>query len=233
MTLTPGFHALWPTPLGVERFARAAQINPLLVRIFTAMRAASEHERGEAGGAFHASEDDLLRRIDLPEWSEFVAFVVQRLQATMAQANRGVWPAGRLSLKVEIAGMWFQIGNHGAYHDVHNHGNCSWCGVYYVQIDPPEARHAHPAFAENNGRTRFYGPYLPRLGGAHMDLGNAYLQRPHVDVEPEEGILVVFPAYLEHHALPYAGERDRIVVSFNAALHASEGSDRLFAYAAG
>ena len=38
---------------------------------------------------------------------------------------------------------------------------------------------------------------------------------------------------LEHHALPYAGERDRIVVSFNAALHASEGSDRLFAYAAG
>ena len=68
------------------------------------------------------------------------------------------------------------------------------------------------------------------IGGAHIDLGNAYLQRPQHDVQAEEGLLVVFPSYLEHKALPYEGERDRIVISFNAAIHAAEGDDRLFAY---
>ena len=103
-----------------------------------------------------------------------------------------------------------------------------------MQLDPPEARRVHADYGELNGVTRFYGPYLPRLGGAYMDLGNAYLQRPHVDVEPEAGLLAVFPAYLEHQALlTYGGRQDRIVVSFNAALHAEDGSDRLYVLRAG
>lgn len=148
-----------------------------------------------------------------------------------ARANAGVWPRGRLRMRVEIAGIWFQTSNQGAHHDLHNHGDCSWSGVYYVQIDPPEARRARAGHGELNGATRFHGPYLARLGGADMGLGNAYPQRPHVDTQPEEGLLAIFPAYLEHQALPHAGERDRIVVSFNAALHGEAGDDRLFGFA--
>lgn len=231
MRLDPGLNLLWPTPVGAYRFAGAADLNPLLARMCGALRATEADERGGPGdAAFFAGTDDLLQRIQIPEWQPFVRFVLESLQQTVSAANAGAWPGGRLSMRIEIAGMWFQCSNLGAFHDLHNHGNCSWSGVYYVQVDPLGPRHAHPVFGALNGVTRFYGPYLGRLGGAHMDLGNAYLQRPHHDVQPEEGLLVIFPSYLEHKALPYEGERDRIVISFNAAIHAAEGEDRLFAY---
>lgn len=235
MSLDPGFHALWPTPLGVHRLADAEALNPLLVRVFGALRATQAHARGEASGAFFASDDDLLARVQLPEWQGFVRFVVASLRDTVTRANAPAWPPawaeGGVDLQVRIEGMWFQCSNHGAFHDVHTHGNASWSGVYCVQVDPPQARAAHPVYGAANGVTRFYGPPFAHLGGAHVDLGNAYLQPPHVDVDPVPGQLVMFPAWLAHQALPYDGTLDRVIVSFNASVHAAGGSDRLHRYA--
>jgi hypothetical protein len=70
---------------------------------------------------------------------------------------------------------------------------------------------------------------FPLLGGAHMDMGNAFMQQATLDVTPQEGQLVVFPAFLPHKAMPYAGEKDRIVVSFNVQIHAP-GGDRIYRY---
>ncbi len=80
--------------------------------------------------------------------------------------------------------------------------------------------------------TRFYGPPFSHLAGAHTDLGNAYLQPPHVDVAPLPGQLVLFPSWLAHQALPYDGELERVIVSFNASVHAAAGSDRLQPFSA-
>ena len=70
------------------------------------------------------------------------------------------------------------------------------------------------------------------LTGAHVDLGNAYLQPPQVEVAPLPGQLVLFPSWLAHQALPYDGALDRLIVSFNASVHAAQGSDRLHSYTA-
>jgi len=86
---------------------------------------------------------------------------------------------------------------------VHTHGNASWSAVYLVQVDDEAERVAHPVYGVANGVTRFYGPPFQALGGAHVDLGNAYLQPPHLDVAPVPGKLVLFPAWLSHQALPY------------------------------
>jgi hypothetical protein len=42
---------------------------------------------------------------------------------------------------------------------------------------------------------------------AYVDLANAYLQESHFDVAPQEGKLVIFPAFLKHQAMPYEGAR--------------------------
>lgn len=232
MILAAGLNLLWPTPVALYRFDQAGEVNAVLARAFKAMAAADRHASGSASPApFYASGDDLMQRIDLPEWRRLVEFLVDRLQFTVGQANAGCWPRGQFRLQVGIVGTWFQISNGGAHHDVHNHGNCSWSGVYYVQVDPAEIRRAHATYGELNGCTRFYGPYLARLGGAYADRGNAYLQRPHVDVEPEAGRLAIFPAYLEHQALPYAGVEDRVIVSFNAQFHSPAGGDQMYGYA--
>ncbi|MCU0813650.1 MAG: 2OG-Fe(II) oxygenase family protein [Burkholderiaceae bacterium] len=235
MALEPAFHGLWPTPIGVHRFADADALNPLLVRVFGALRATQAHARGEGTGAFFASDDDLLQRVKLQEWQRFVRFVVDSVRDTVTRANAHAWPEAwatrGVDLQVRLEGMWFQVANGGAFHDVHTHGNASWSGVYCVQADAPEARTRHPVYGAANGVTRFYGPPFSHLGGAYVDLGNAYLQPPHVDVEPVPGQLVIFPAWLAHQALPYAGGLDRVIVSLNASVHAAGGGDRLHGYA--
>ena len=54
-----GTHWLWPTPIGIHRYADAATLNPLLVEAFAQGRAAQERKRGVRPGPFFASDDAL------------------------------------------------------------------------------------------------------------------------------------------------------------------------------
>lgn len=232
MTSLPGNGVLqqhWAVPLAVHTFEQAAEVNAVLARVFAIMRA-TDADAAKGKGGFYASADDLLQRVDVAEFRSLVEFIAKAVQTTAKQANAGVWPPGRHGLQLELMGLWFQIQNGAAFHNIHTHGNCSWSGVYYVQIDPPKTRHSHPDLGSLNGATRFYSPMFPLLGGAHMDMGNAFMQQATLDIAPEEGQLVVFPAFLPHKAMPYAGEKDRIVVSFNAQIRAP-GSDQVYRYA--
>jgi uncharacterized protein (TIGR02466 family) len=221
--------SLWSTPIGVHHFAQADDVNPLLVRVFRALRAGDTN--ADPAAAFYASRDDLLQRIRLPEWEALVRFTVDSVRQTVVLANQGAWPEATPGLQIALRGLWFQISNQGSHHDVHTHGNCSWSGVYCVQVDADALRNAHPVLGARNGITRFYGPHFNHLGGAHMDFGKTYLQSAHLDVAPLPGQLVVFPSWLPHQAMPYAGEADRIIVSFNASVHATSGNDQLHGYA--
>lgn len=223
------YTALWPTPLGVHQLDRAESVNGVLARALPSMRAADPAaQTGKTG--FYASPDDLLHRIRLAEWDHLIRFIVDGLRQTVALANQGAWPESTPGLQIALRGMWFQISSQGCHHDIHTHGNCSWSGVYCVQVDDDDLRLAHPVLGPVNGVTRFYGPHFSHLGGAHMDFGNAYLQTPHIDIPPRPGQLIVFPAWLPHQAMPYAGAADRIIISFNATVHATSGSDQLHGY---
>jgi uncharacterized protein (TIGR02466 family) len=220
--------------MGVYQWSQAPDANALLARVFGALRATQSLQRpGEASPHFFASNDDLHQRIVLPEWQALVGFIVEGLRDTVMAANGGWQDAQGQSPAFQIAleGLWFQISNRGVHHDIHTHGNCSWSGVYYVQIDPLPQRSAHPDLGALNGATRFYSPMFPLLGGAHMDMGNAFMQNATLDVTPEAGELVLFPAFLPHKAMPYQGAQDRIIVSFNAQIRAP-GGNQIYPYAA-
>lgn len=225
-------HQLWCTPIGVHRLGRAEGVNEVLVRVFQAMRATDSADSVSAKPkAFYASRDDLLQRIRLPEWDQLVRFIVDSVRQTVVLANQGAWPEAKPGLQIALRGIWFQISSQGSHHDVHTHGNCSWSGVYCMQVDPPEQRTTHPVLGAANGVTRFYGPHFSQMGGAAMDFGNAYLQNAHCDIDPVPGQLVVFPSWLAHQAMPYHGVADRVIVSFNVSVHAAGGSDQLHGYA--
>jgi uncharacterized protein (TIGR02466 family) len=239
MTVTPTGNTtlqLWPTPLGVYQWAQASEHNPLLTKVLQSIRFAQTQGHSESSGssAFFASSDDLLQRIQIPEWTAWLQFVVHAIRDTAAAANAQAWAdAGESSpgMHIRINGLWCQFSNQGVHHDIHTHGNCSWSGVYYVNIDPAAQRQAHPQLGSTNGVTRFYGPYFNRLGGAHADFGNAYLQQPHIDMVPESGKLIVFPSWLPHQAMPYSGEQDRLILSFNASIDRESGSNQMHGYA--
>lgn len=231
MTIGAGFHELWPTPIGIHRYADAAKLNPLLAAAFAAGRETQERQRGEERKSFFASDDDLLHRVKIPEWQSFVRFLVSSLGETVKLANAQAWGGQEMKLRVDIEGMWFQCSRDGAFHDVHTHGNCSWSSAYIVQIDEPSKRVQHPVYGAANGATRLYGPPFSALGGAYVDIGNAYLQPPSVDIEPVPGQLLLFPSWLAHQAMPYDGEKERVIISFNASVHGAQG-DQLHSYSA-
>lgn len=212
---------LWATPLLHKTFPDHKTVNAELSQLFYAQKAADPN----AKSSVYSSPDDLLQRYQNNVMSSLFQFISASVFEVSSQVNAAIWQqANAGQLNMHVVGAWFQIQNKFGFHDIHSHGNCSWSGVYYVQIDDNEARQKHPQLGQQNGITRFYSPRFDLLGGAHMDMGNAYLQDSHTDVQPEEGTLIVFPSWLNHKALPYDGEKDRIIISFNAQVHAEQGN---------
>lgn len=222
-----GLQMHWPTPLLRRSLPEHERVNAELLELFREHRARNP---GPPDATVYSSSDDLLQRYRQPALQRLFAFVSESVFEVASAMNRSAWQrvaAGKLQM--HVVGAWFQVQNRYGFHDIHSHGNCSWSGVYYVQIDPPAQRREHPDLGAINGVTRFYSPRFDLLGGAHMDMGNAYLQDSHVDMEPEAGTLIVFPSWLNHKAMPYDGERDRVIVSFNAQVHGERG-DRTAGY---
>tara|TARA_B100000131_G_C17750792_1_gene465076 strand:- start:5 stop:598 length:594 start_codon:yes stop_codon:yes gene_type:complete len=100
---------------------------------------------------------------------------------------------------------WFHIGSKNSVHEVHLHPLCSWCGIYYVDSGDTE-----------DGDTVFCSPVQRN----HIDFGTRYLDAKNQErIKPENGLLVLFPAYLAHFQSLYTGNTDRIVVAFNISVH--------------
>lgn len=213
---------LWPTWVVRRSHPDPRPLNRALKKLFDAHM---EKDGGRSGGTY-ASTDDLLDRYGKKRAiQDLFGFLSDTVFQVAHAANEAVWAElGAPRVRVMVAGAWFQVQNDGGRHGIHNHGNASWSGVYYVDVDPGPERIAHPRYGASNGVTRFHGPHLARLGGAHMDLGSAYLQRATWDVAPAPGTAVVFPSWLLHEVLPYEGARDRVIVSFNAQLQPQGGS---------
>ncbi|WP_415888256.1 putative 2OG-Fe(II) oxygenase [Neptuniibacter sp. SY11_33] len=129
------------------------------------------------------------------------------LSAIATQVNMPYWPEGAEG-DATIIESWFHVTKDGGYHDIHSHPNCSWCGIYYLDVGECE-------LGTRNGINRFYDP---RNNADHYgDAGTAYLsQQGFWDFQPVEGQIVIFPSYLKHSALPYFGQKDRVVIAFNS-----------------
>lgn len=221
----PALESLWGIPLATALLPDAGPVNAELLRAFVMMRQHDPRPASATSAAFYASADDLLSRCDITEMQTLFSFIGARLGAVVSSLNRQAWQDHGVSgARIAIAGSWFQVQNDGAFHDVHTHGNCSWSGVYYVDIDPLAQRQTHPVYGARNGMLRCYGPWWDQLAGAHIDAGNTYLMDAHRDIAPEPGLLVLFPSSLKHQAFPYAGTRDRVAISFNATVETGASS---------
>ena len=139
-------------------------------------------------------------------------FISNCVRAAVSKVNGDEVPPSRL--QTEFTESWFHITNDGGFHDAHTHGACSWCGIYYVVAGQAGEVRADGNQVAGNGINRFYAPVGG--GGIVRDYGNKYMGRGYLDIQPMDGRLVIFPSYLLHSALPYRGETDRVIVSFNS-----------------
>jgi hypothetical protein len=163
----PTVHALWPVSLLERDFAEASRVNPALVALLLQHRA--RHPEGERGGGFYTSGEDLLQRYATPELQSVFQFISDSVFSLAQSLNARIWsrmPSGKAEM--HVVGAWFQIQNGGGFHDIHNHGNCSWSGVYYLQIDPASVNDI-PRWVRSTALPPSTD-YLDWLGGAYLDL---------------------------------------------------------------
>ena len=105
--------------------------------------------------------------------------------------------------KIKITGMWSIINKKGSFNIQHNHPNAYLSAVYYVQV------------SENSGNIKFFDPReqknirQPKIKN-YTDTSAAI-----TEMTPQEGDLLIFPAYLYHSVSKNLSEDDRIIISFN------------------
>ena len=115
----------------------------------------------------------------------------------------------------DLRESWAHVTNNGGYHDAHKHLNTSWGGIYYVNAGECGQTKDNNGDLRMNGTNRFYSP----IQYFTLDVSMQYLRHDAADITPQDGVLVIFPAYLLHSATPYIGKRDRVVISFNSVIN--------------
>jgi len=99
-----------------------------------------------------------------------------------------------------IRGAWYQTYQTGDTHHRHNHGECTWANVYYLDLP------------NRSFGTRFYHPAkegVEQRGCLSSD------SPPIIRPEVREGDIVTFPGYLEHESPVIEGDSSKTVISFN------------------
>ncbi len=151
----------------------------------------------ESGFDFAEQDSDAVRA--WAAWAKNCVF-----QAA-SHACAGAWPPGS-NIKIELHESWCHITRDGGYHDVHIHPNSSWSAIYYLDCGDMD-------IVTKNGVNRFFRPYET----SYTDAGTAWMTVNNtVDINARSGMMIVFPSWIQHSGLPYRGQQERFVLSFNS-----------------
>ncbi len=199
-------HEVWATPLFEVRNPDHEKIRPGLVEYFQ-RRERNAQTAVESGVTANIKRNLFESRFDLFEadiaevrlLTNFCRAAVDDAVAMLAGETGTPPPA------FEIHESWIHITRDGGHHDYHGHPGCFWCGIYYVDMGDCD-------FETRNGCNRFYNP-IPTFFR-----GGSGRRHDFIDIEPENGKVVLFPSYLQHSALPYRGDRERVLIAFNSRL---------------
>ena len=104
---------------------------------------------------------------------------------------------------VKIKSIWAIINEKGASNERHHHGNSALSAAYYVHAP------------KDCGDIVFYDPRPAPVFSHPIAKKPNILNATVNSITPDEGLLVLFPSYLDHSVKPSLSSDQRIVISFN------------------
>ena len=103
--------------------------------------------------------------------------------------------------KIKIPQLWVNVNKKGDWNTIHQHGQYTLAGTYYVKVP------------EDSGRIVFRDPRPAAIGNKFMvdrfDKGEFF------NIKPLEGSLIIWPSYLDHFVEPSNSDEERISISFD------------------
>ena len=103
--------------------------------------------------------------------------------------------------------MWININKPGDFNNKHNHPGSDLSGVFWVKS------------LQKSGNLTFHSPnFMTQFGQINSikdEIGKKLFITPTIEIEPLEGVIVLFPSDLTHAVQKNNSDEDRISVSFN------------------
>lgn len=179
------------------------QLDPELAALARRLMAdpAAAAARSNRGG-WH-SADDLFRR-DEPVVGRFRELMEQHVQGFL---NHFRPPERRRRDRFRLAG-WLNVNRAGDSNVLHCHPGAFVSAVYYVEV-PPAMQGGEIVFRDPRGPA----PAMYETPSIELPWVGTGMGLP---IVPASGLLLIFPAWLEHRVEPFAGPGERISVAFNA-----------------
>ena len=208
-------HPMWPIFIGEFYNPEHAEIKESLIEYFKSYEqnnpAGSKNARNDETENFslYESQYNLFeeKNESLLKVAKFIAKSFLSMSNTINKKFIENLNQNNPKFSVNIIESWFIRYNKGGVVFPHDHGKCSWCCVYYVQI-------GKDADAQKNGSTYFLRPYF---GRTQDDFGGKFYSSVSRGIfKAEEGKMLIWPNFLLHGSHPYSGEKNRIIISANA-----------------
>jgi uncharacterized protein (TIGR02466 family) len=170
-----------------------------------------KRNRSNQGG--WRSEPDLFRWPE-PEIAALRDIIVQKLLGVMQLAVAGN-PDKYVEADLALAG-WVNVNTDGDYNVIHGHAGNHWSGAFYPCIGEPDPT------VEFNGAFEFCDPrsvtLMASIPGFNFGHG--------MPIQPEPGMLLIFPSFMQHFVHPFRGAGTRISMAFNARVQRLDVKDR-------
>jgi uncharacterized protein (TIGR02466 family) len=194
------FHCLWPTLLLKRVLPSAEHANRALAEFIL------ELEKSHAQLTTDYREQNLFeRRHPAVGW----------LNQCVSKTVRDYLNESGIDYTVDWSLQgWANINRRGDYHNLHNHPHSYLSGTYYVAIpEQPENRQQRGDL--NPGAISFFDP----RSQANMNaIANDGQVDPEFRVQPEPGMILLWPSFLHHMVHPNFSDSPRISISFNVVL---------------
>ena len=185
-------HDLFPTRIWQTHLDALEPRLERWVQAVLAMRAAHPRPAGRTVRQGWNSED--MSVLEQPDF----AVLRDAIRAACAMALREMGQGERAF----YLQSWINLHDRGGFNFLHMHEGSLLSGSFYLQV-PPGA-----------GEFVFRDP---RPGVIHGYVKGG-VPNGHADVHlrPSDGLLVLFPCWMEHYVEPHEGEEPRITIAFNA-----------------
>ena len=105
--------------------------------------------------------------------------------------------------KIIMTNMWAIINKKNNFNLPHIHPNCYLSAAYYVKTH------------DGCGKIKFTNPNLASRQRSPLIENKTDFNQNGIEIDPKEGDLIFFPAYLTHEVLRNNSDDERIVISFN------------------
>lgn len=189
------------TPLYIRPVEGAETLNAELTALGLRLQAEDSGAKVSNVGGWQ-SAPTLLQRPE-PGFARLGELILEAVGELMAAPRGGAAPAPRVELNA-----WMNINRPGDYNQLHSHPLNHWAVVYYVAIGRPTG--GNP----NNGRIELRDPRPAAVHGRVA--GYAFGQS--IAIEPKPGLMIGFPAWIDHWVHPFQGEGERISIAANVRL---------------